>query len=137
MRIHTSLTESEIRSIALSVPRVTIAHSAKHGSRKRTGAVEIRLHGSSPRNTQANDGKAATWDEWGVFISRVFESDPEAIVGQYQTVDMFEEVTRYRFDSEFMPTPGHAHRWNYAYPFVFDCKCGASMSTAPFRVSAS
>jgi hypothetical protein len=31
--------------------------------------------------------KAATFDEWGVFIAALFERDPEAIVGVYDSPD--------------------------------------------------
>jgi hypothetical protein len=131
MRIHTSLTESQVRTLAHSVPNVTVAHSATHGSRKRAGAVEIRLHGSSWRSTASGDGKAATWDEWGVFIGKLYRLDPDAIVGQYRSRGDFEDVTHGRFTPEFVATPRHPHKWNFASAFEFECKCGAKMSTRP------
>lgn len=44
----------------------------------------------TPRNGYVGDPlgeKAATFDEWGVFIAAIFERDPGAIVGQYNSPD--------------------------------------------------
>lgn len=131
MRIHTELSAMHIINIANSVPGVSIAHIKRHGSRKRRVGIEVRLWGTSPRRTMSKDGYAATWDEWGVFISKVFEADSDAIVGDYKTRDMFEEITRWRFDQNFKPIPGHAHKWNFIYAYNFECKCGAQMTTEP------
>lgn len=97
MRIHTSLTMQEVDDLARSIPQVSVAWIGKHGSRKRDHAVEIRLHGSSSHQTQSNDGNAATWDEWGAFISAVFERDQTAIVGEYWSPEFFRWTTNARF----------------------------------------
>lgn len=130
MRIHTELSAMHIINIAHAVPGVAIAHIKRHGSRKRKNGIEIRLWGTSPRRNMAKDGYAATWDEWGYFIERVFRADREAIVGRYPDYETFERVTKWRFeDDEFTPTPGHAHKWEPAYAYNFQCKCGATMAT--------
>lgn len=40
---------------------------------------------------------AASWTEWGWFIARVFEIDPDARVGDYKGVDDFNRQTHDRF----------------------------------------
>ncbi len=38
-------------------------------------------------------GKAATWDEYGIWIDRLFKIDPDAEIGCYKGVDKFFEYT--------------------------------------------
>lgn len=45
---------------------------------------EVFLAGSSPYAAQHGYGeKAATWDEWGVFIAALYSVDPNARIGPY------------------------------------------------------
>lgn len=61
---------------------------------------EVFLTGSSPYNAahQSHQGyqyeKAATWDEWGVFIAFLYDIDPAAQIGHYTGRENFRQVTR-------------------------------------------
>jgi len=65
---------------------------------------EIFLTGSSPYNAahQSNQGgyyeKAATWDEWGVVIDRLYAVDPDAQIGHYTSQADFVERTQAEHD---------------------------------------
>lgn len=48
---------------------------------------------SGTSGAQTFGGMAASWTEWGWFIARVFERDPNARCGQYKTLDDFNEQT--------------------------------------------
>lgn len=62
-------------------------------SRKREHGFVVRLSGSSPYNMQRLLDKAATWDEWGIFIAELFRRDINAVIGQYKSLDDFIEQT--------------------------------------------
>lgn len=61
---------------------------------------EIFLTGSSPYNAahQSNQGgeyeKAATWDEWGIVIDKLYAVDPNAQIGHYTSRADFLAKTR-------------------------------------------
>lgn len=64
------------------------ARYSEHSSRTHPRAFEIQLFGDSSRGPNSgfygmdNYGdKAATWDQWGMFLSALFEVDPAARVG--------------------------------------------------------
>lgn len=142
MRIHTDLlTTSDIHSAAL-IARVDYAEGGFtiHGSRKRARAFNVLLTGESRR--RPNGGKrgairddvfAATWDQWGVFLSVLFEADPEMVTPYYKDSDEFHHRTDGRFemkagDSPWWPTDAHGdHRFEFAgTPFEQSCtKCSA------------
>lgn len=129
MRIHTSLTADEIRRAAI-IHGVTINRLELHGSRKRERAYEVQLHGTSPRRTMDQSGYGATWDEWGVFMSRILVSDPDAVFGKAEDSYAFHYRTVGRFADELTPVPGHNHKWEYVAPFYFECvKCDAGLRT--------
>lgn len=44
-----------------------------------------------------DSGMAASWTEWGWFLARVFERDPNARCGQYKGVEHFNRLTHDRF----------------------------------------
>ena len=60
---------------------------SEHSSRTRARAFKVRLFGDSSRGPNSgqygmdNYGKAATWDQWGLFLSVLFDADPDARVG--------------------------------------------------------
>lgn len=119
MRIHSNtLTALDIYRATDALPGV-FAQVEWKGSRSHANAFEVRLEGTSTRLTMDRKGQAATWDEWGVFIAAVFEVDPEALWGSaktpnYRNADHFHAVTRYRFDSDALPSDTHQqHRWDY------------------------
>lgn len=133
MRIHTDrLTEMDFRSFADDAG-VRIELISKHGSRKRKAAFEIHLGGSSSRNAMGKDFKAATWDEWGLFISAIYVHDLNAIAGDYENAEHFHWATAGRFENNVMPADTHQrHEWNcYSLTNVaryFECsKCDAEM----------
>ena len=63
------------------------ARYSEYSSRTHARAVEVTLFGDSSRGPNSgfygmdNGDKAATWDQWGMFLSALFEVDPAARVG--------------------------------------------------------
>lgn len=61
-------------------------------SRQGVKALEFYLEGYGSRHVRARngrDGKAATWDDWGVLIDRLFRIDPQANIGGYDGIEDF------------------------------------------------
>lgn len=139
MRIHTDkLTTGDFYDAARKAG-VTIDRNGMHGSRSRAHAFDFILSGSSNRRQNfGGDGQAATWDEWGIFLSWLFAVDPDATVpGVYDGLGEFERKTFARFSEGDHPVDmpvhhGKNHRWEFVAPFVFACKnseCAAKMTT--------
>jgi NADH:ubiquinone oxidoreductase subunit len=111
MRIHTDhLTGQDIRETLVSTglhgDGVRLVLTG-HGSRSRHHAFEMRLYtyGGCDRNGRtrrhANGGNygasaemAATWDEWGILLARLFELDPNMNATYYAGRDDFMDKTR-------------------------------------------
>lgn len=55
---------------------------------------DISLSGSSCHRSQAGSYMAATWDEWGIFIDRLFTLDPQAVIGYHENYFDFVENTK-------------------------------------------
>lgn len=138
MRIHTRLEARSVR-IAAHAAGVTFARMTEHGSRKSTRAFDVILEGHG-RTKWGNSGThgaasytAATWDEWGIFLGRVFDYDPAANATYYRDADDFHWQTGERFKT-LTPAQQHTrHTWNWngdcvtgSYS-VHECKCGAIM----------
>lgn len=105
MRFHTSLTMADVRSVELP-PGVHWHHVGEHGSRSRARGFEIALEGNSCYGGQWGhlQYKAATWDEWGVVLGRLFELDPNARVARiYEGAEHFHYVTGDRFHPFNLP----------------------------------
>lgn len=111
MRIHTSLTIQDLQSAVMRsrvlgpetaqnehrartagqrtyITGVGINTLTEHGSRTHAHAFELQLSGDSTRGPNSGaygmntwDDKAATWDQWGLFLSALFDADPDARVG--------------------------------------------------------
>lgn len=100
MRIHTSATEADVRAAAM-VARATIAGFSQHGSRSREYAFEVRLTGESSRwpngGRDTDGGKAATWDQWGVFLAALYRTDPQLVCWAYNGAYEFHMRTAERF----------------------------------------
>jgi hypothetical protein len=138
MRIHTdTLTTGDFYDAARKAG-VTIDRNGMHGSRSRARAFDFILSGSSNRRQNfGGDGQAATWDEWGIFLSWLFAVDPNATVPKvYEGLAEFERKTFARFSEGDVPPdnahPSKNHRWEYVSPYVFKCKnteCHAKMTT--------
>lgn len=126
MRIHSDyLTPRDIVDSLADLPGVTLYSFSEHGSRKRDHAIEIALHGTSPYQTMGRTGKAATWDEWGVLMARLFNLDANAIIG-HEGRHEFERRTMGRFDDMVLPDDTHArHDWEYSGGGHACSKCSA------------
>lgn len=106
------------------------AEIEEHGSRSRKRRFDVKLEGNSPHFQNPGTGyrsdapaKAASWDEWGMFIQALFELDPDAIIGDYKTFRMFEEFTDGRFESLTAPYQHTRHNWFLNRgSMVFECK---------------
>lgn len=130
MRIHTdTLTNSDVRKAAATA-RVTLDRFTGHGSKSRARAFDITLQGESRRHQNGGDGKAATWDQWGVFLAILFAGDDNLTIPRaYEDAADFGYKTGHRFDNvgEF-PADAHGdHRFEYAgVPYSQNCKkCSA------------
>lgn len=94
MRIHSdTLDRDTVFRAALAAKTYAEVLSA-HGSRSRAGAFEVQLSGSSPYTAQSGAWKAATWDEWGVFLDSLFDIDPHMIAGPYNGRNDFIDKTQ-------------------------------------------
>jgi hypothetical protein len=87
----------------------------EEGSRARARGFVVRLSGSSNYNMAKLDDKAATWDEWGIFINELFKLDPDALIGHYPTRDNFIEQTQREAEriATYRPdlAPTHSAPW--------------------------
>jgi hypothetical protein len=145
MRIHSNvLSYTDISKATHGLAGVYVSAS-KHGSRSHSAAFEVSLEGNGYRGNSGQYGArdmsqplAATWDEWGVFLGRLFVIDPEMIVGTpknpiYAGAEHFHWSTGSRFAVQDgypairftndghqlsginLPADTHKrHAWNYA-----------------------
>jgi hypothetical protein len=131
MRIHTNLTENEVKS-AISAAGAYSTKFSVHGSRKAKFGYDVILGGNSNhRQNQGND-YAATWDQWGVFLGAIFNADPDATCWAYKSGEDFNFQTNNRF-ADGWPNDSHGdHKWVVGAPFVQHCnKCTALRRWAP------
>lgn len=153
MRLHTDKVTPEDLTDAARAANVGLERSTRHGSRSRNHAFDVVLSGSG--NSGGRYGqfyfKAATWDEWGIFLAHLYRVDPEMIAGPYKhnhedEYESFDFLTGDRY-SDLRPADQHKrHKWrptfntptnrNLTYCFVpntvrsyseFECRCGAVM----------
>lgn len=102
MRIHSdTLTREDIRAAA-RVARVDFDRFDDKGSRKRSHAFDVTLTGESRRrpnggSSGAGSDYAATWDQWGVFLAVLFETDPDMVTPYYKDAEDFADRTGDRF----------------------------------------
>lgn len=136
MRIHTYLCQGVIEAAALDAG-VSFERLTLHGSKSRAHAFDVLLSGNGVTGGQwGNSGtngagpyKAATWDEWGIFIAAVFAADPTASMTYYDDAADFHYQTDDRF-RDLTPAGQHIrHRWSWLRSITgesFDeCQCGA------------
>lgn len=137
MRIHSDyLLPSDIFGATVGLPGVIVT-ATSHGSRSHRGAFEVSLESTS--NSRKNSGKygagdeyAATWDEWGVFLARLFNLDANAVMGSvkhptYRNAEHFHAVTGNRFESLELPEDTHKrHNWQYSVGVTECTKCSAT-----------
>jgi hypothetical protein len=77
------------RHHAFTVHLLYIGPKVKGAGRRYTNTGNA---GSPPTWTEwagARETVAATWDEWGIWIDRLFAIDPNAIIGNYKGRDAF------------------------------------------------
>lgn len=137
MRIHTDLTYNEITDCTKGMEGVWFGVLTEHGSRSRERAFEVQLRGTSNRAPNmgtsknvdrfGNPERAATWDEWGIFLNALFEQDATATATYYSGADNFHYQTDYRFEDLEQKDQCSNHKWEYAgVPRENACKkCGA------------
>ena len=145
MRIHTALTERQIRHAA-ELAGVQFERLDHKGSKSRDHAFDVILSGSSPR--RRNSGRsvdrtndyAATWDEWGIFLAELFRRDPAIKCTYYRDAADFHWQTGSRFRSLTRDKQHRVHNWTYSMTLdERGCACGAVMRRAgayPFKVDA-
>ena len=113
MRIHTSLTEQDIRA-AGRLAGVEFERLTVHGSRKRPRAFDVILTGGSIHAnhwTRSGEYRAATWDQWGVFLGALYRQDSAMDCGAYVNAEHFAWSTHGRYGgAEFEPCK--LHKWD-------------------------
>lgn len=115
MRIHTDLTEGDIRA-AGRLAGVGFERLTVHGSRTRPRAFDVILTGLSIHAnhwTRSGEYRAATWDQWGVFLGALYRQD-SAMVSAYQNADHFVWSTNGRYAGAAFE-PCLLHKWNHEY----------------------
>jgi hypothetical protein len=121
MRIHSDVLTPSRLVEAIDAAGLDIAvhldSCSVHKSRKRARGIEFRLGATErvgtlkgeritrrPRNTGKYGAEqagghlyAATYDEHGEWMARLFDADPDAIIGYYDGRDHFHAETRYQY----------------------------------------
>lgn len=101
-----------------------------HRSRSRRYAYEVKLTGTGSHASQwgNRDTPAATWDEWGMFLAKLYELDPNLMAANYRDAEHFRWTTGGRFDTLTPAEQHRMHRWRLqgtvatgAY-WVHECK---------------
>lgn len=142
MRLHTDvLTRDDILNAAKG-GTIAFDRLTEHGSRSHARAFEVKLTGSGTHTNSGRYGantweQAATWDEWGIFLGRLYEIDRNLLVGSaknpiYEGWDDFHWQTGERFlpVAEGGITWVGQHKTRHAWKHDWmtresACKCGA------------
>lgn len=137
MKIHSDiLTSADIYRATADLTGV-YAEAVTKGSRSRKNGVEFSLTGTSHRRPNtgqrgAGDDYAATWDEWGIVLGRLFEADPNMTCTYYTDRDDFNFKTGSRFLTLTHAQQCKNHKFEYqgtaatgAYHFAVCSKCEA------------
>jgi len=144
MRLHTDvLTRFDLIAMAADGP-IAFEQLTEHGSRSHARAFEVKLTGSGTHTNSGSYGartdvQAATWDEWGIFLGRLYDLDPQMLAGTpkrpiYAGLNDFHYQTGERFDPVRGITWEQQHKSRHAWRTDWDsggwsreCKCGATM----------
>lgn len=137
MRIHTDhLTADQVRHAA-TIARVGFTSFGEGASRSHARRFDVILNGESRRHQNGGPDMAATWDQWGVFLSVLYSLDAYMVCGTvkrpvYSGLTDFDFKTNWRFDSsengQFWPADAHGdHTFRYSgVPYQQKCtKCTA------------
>lgn len=124
MRIHTDVLDAPDFNEAARIARVTFTRIDWKGSRSRNRSVDLILTGESHKMQNGGTERAATWDQWGVFLAVLFDKDPSMTTTYYADADAFARKTADRFGAfddvrRFVaigwPNDSHGdHQWDYA-----------------------
>lgn len=137
MKIHSDILTSADIYRATSDLSGVYAEAVTKGSRSRKAGIEFSLTGTSSRRPNsgrsgAGDDYAATWDEWGIVLGRLFALDPNATCTYYKDADDFHFKTGARFHALTHEQQCKNHKWEYqgtaatgAYHFATCAKCEA------------
>lgn len=109
------ITEKEIMDAALQAGASVEKMIVRRG-RRFARTFDVILSGSGPRRSQWREQSvpAATWDEWGIFMARLFDHEPTMRIGPYRDRDHFRWSTGDRYD-DLDPADQHNHRWTLDY----------------------
>lgn len=136
MRIHSDkLSPVHIIMATDNLPGVYVTYS-QHGSRSHERAFEVSLEGNGYRKNTgqygASDEYGATWDEWGVFLARLFDIDANMVAGPvkrpvYASGYDYHAKTNDRFADLKLPEDTHKrHNFQSFEPGATKCtKCSA------------
>lgn len=134
MRIHTNNLDAVLDAIHATTRKMhgVSPDITEHGSRSRKGAIELHLTGTSPYRPNRSHEEweyAATYDEWGVVLGEIFETDPDARCVYYEDAEDFHWKTGGRFSAGTLPEDTHPrHKWEFVSPREFGCTtCTAVM----------
>jgi hypothetical protein len=86
-----------------ALPAGVLANITTKGGRNRRHSFEVTLYvlekdelhrryGNSG-GYGSRDDVAATWDEWGLWIEKLFDLDPDALIGHYESYSHFLDQT--------------------------------------------
>lgn len=129
MRLHTNAHAGNL-SFAATAARVAIVRGDEKGSRSHERAYDVQLTGHSARAVNAGTARyanrgaaaerAATWDQWGIFLGSLYAVDPAMLVGSkshpiYENAEHFHWTTSGRFDRwDWEESKEHLqHHWEY------------------------
>jgi hypothetical protein len=110
------IAEKEIMDAALQAG-ASVEKLIVNRGRRYARSFDVILSGSGARRSQWRDQEvqAATWDEWGIFMARLFDHEPEMRIGPYRDRDHFRWSTGERYD-DLEPAEQHKiHRWRYSW----------------------
>jgi hypothetical protein len=97
MRIYSDiLTKEDLYRELGDMPDVLLEHCRPFSSRSTRYGYEVYLEGLGGRHKRhrnGREGKAATWDDYGVWMARLFAIDPNARIAHYNGYDQFIEYT--------------------------------------------
>ena len=118
--IHAAMREVGVNRIAEGKESLTLGTMVdrcdERGSRQRERGFDVTLvHDGTRNNRRRNPGTsrdrsvqwdeyAAPYDDWGWWLARLYELDPDMVAGQYENAAHFHQVTRGRF-SEWPDAP--------------------------------